>query len=194
MQPRNKISLYDLIITGLMAAVVFVVTMSLSIRIPTPAGQTMIKLANAFMLLAGILFGGWRGGLAAGLGSMFYDFTDPNFVAEAWMTFIRFFLMGFLCGKIAWAGGANGRKPGRNFIAAVAASLFSTVFYLAKGTLVLRLAGSALVPALIGQSTKLAASLINVVIAVALTMALAPMLRRALQTAGLYEKLARVPQ
>ena len=38
-----------IVMIGLMAAVVFVVTMFLSIRIPTPTGTTMIKLANAFV-------------------------------------------------------------------------------------------------------------------------------------------------
>lgn len=47
---------------GLMAAVVFVVTMYLSIRIPTPTGTTMIKLANAFILLCGLLIGPVCGG------------------------------------------------------------------------------------------------------------------------------------
>ena len=63
---KKKITLYDIVAVGLMAAVVFVVTMFLSIRIPTPTGTTMIKLANAFVLLCGLLLGPVRGGLAAG--------------------------------------------------------------------------------------------------------------------------------
>ena len=63
---------------GLMAAVVFVVTMFLSIRIPTPTGTTMIKLANAFVLLCGLLLGPVRGGLAAGIGSMIFDPDDAG--------------------------------------------------------------------------------------------------------------------
>ena len=41
---KKAFSLYDIVMIGLMAAVVFVVTMFLSIRIPTPTGTTMIKL------------------------------------------------------------------------------------------------------------------------------------------------------
>ena len=51
---KKAFSLYDIVMIGLMAAVVFVVTMFLSIRIPTPTGTTMIKLANAFVLLCGL--------------------------------------------------------------------------------------------------------------------------------------------
>ena len=58
---KKAFSLYDIVMIGLMAAVVFVVTMFLSIRIPTPTGTTMIKLANAFVLLCGLLLGPVRG-------------------------------------------------------------------------------------------------------------------------------------
>ncbi len=189
METKKKISLYDIVVTALMAAIVFVVTSFLSVKIPTPAGQTMIKLANAFMLLAGMLFGGWRGGLAAGLGSMFYDFTDPNYVAEAWLTFVRFFLMGAICGGISWAGGAQGRNRARNLLAGVVASVFSTAFYIVKGIAVLMLGGSAFAPALLAQSVKLVSSGINIVIAVVVSMALVPALRRALDAAHVYDKL-----
>ena len=67
---KKAFSLYDIVMIGLMAAVVFVVTMFLSIRIPTPTGTTMIKLANAFVLLCGLLLGPVRGGLAAGIGGV----------------------------------------------------------------------------------------------------------------------------
>lgn len=187
MQAKRKITLYDLVFTALMAAIVFVVTSSLSLRIPTPTGMTMIKLANAFLLLSGILLGG----LAAGLGSMFFDLTAPEFAAEAWITFIRFFLMGWLCGKIAWSHGANGRSAKRNLAACVAASVFSTAFYVAKGTLVLRLAGSALVPALIGQVANLATSLVNSILGIVLALVLAPVLRRAIHAAGVDRMLER---
>ena len=62
---KKAFSLYDIVMIGLMAAVVFVVTMFMSIRIPTPTGTTMIKLANAFVLLCGLLLGPVRGGAAA---------------------------------------------------------------------------------------------------------------------------------
>ena len=64
---KKAFSLYDIVMIGLMEAVVFVVTMFLSIRIPTPTGTTMIKLANAFVLLCGLLLGPVRGGLDAGV-------------------------------------------------------------------------------------------------------------------------------
>ena len=75
---------YDIVIVGVMAAGVFVITSVVKIGpIPTPAGPTQIKLGNAFCLLAGMLFGGIRGGLAAGIGSALFDLTNPAFVSSA---------------------------------------------------------------------------------------------------------------
>ena len=114
---EKAFSLYDIVMIGLMAAVVFVVTMFLSIRIPTPTGTTMIKLANAFVLLCGLLLGPVRGGLAAGIGSMIFDLMTPEYAPEAWITFLRFFLMAWLCGVIAYAGAAAAKKFARNLVA-----------------------------------------------------------------------------
>lgn len=179
MEKNKKISLYDIVAVGLMAAVVFVVTMFLSIRIPTPTGTVMIKLANAFILLAGLLLGGWRGGLAAGLGSMFFDLMTPEYVPEAWITFIRFFLMADLCGAIAHWGGAHAKKWAQNLLACIVAAVFSSVFYAAKNILVLMFGGSAFVPAFTANIPKILTSVPNTLIAVVVAMALLP----ALQTA-----------
>lgn len=109
---NSRFTLYRIVIIGLMAAMVFVCTMFLGIRIPTPTGTTQLKTANAICLLTGLLFGGWTGGLAAGIGSALFDLTYPEWAAGAWLTFIFFFAMGAICGGIAHAGGAAGKiKP-----------------------------------------------------------------------------------
>ena len=69
-EKQRLFSLYDMVVVGVMAAIIFVLTYFVQIPIPTPAGQTMLKSANIFILLAGLLFGGLRGGLAAGIGSI----------------------------------------------------------------------------------------------------------------------------
>lgn len=177
----HKITLYDIVSTGLMAAVVFVVTMFLSIRIPTPTGTTMIKLANAFVLLCGLLLGPVRGGLAAGLGSMFFDLMTPEYVPEAWITFIRFFLMAWLCGVIAHWAGARAKRFGRNTAAALIGAVFSTVFYMFQNIAALMIGGSAFAPAFVSNIPKLLASGPNTVIAVVVSLALLPPLQKAMQ-------------
>ena len=109
---KKAFSLYDIVMIGLMAAVVFVVTMFLSIRIPTPTGTTMIKLANAFVLLCGLLLGPVRGGLAAGIGSMIFDLMTPEYAPEAWIDLpCVSSLIGMGCAAwIAYAGAAAAKK------------------------------------------------------------------------------------
>ena len=148
---KKAFSLYDIVMIGLMAAVVFVVTMFLSIRIPTPTGTTMIKLANAFVLLCGLLLGPVRGGLAAGIGSMIFDLMTPEYAPEAWITFLRFFLMAWLCGVIAYAGAAAAKKFARNLVACLAGAVFSSLLYMLKGIIELMIGGSALVPAFVAN-------------------------------------------
>ena len=116
---NSRFTLYRIVIIGLMAAMVFVCTMFLGIRIPTPTGTTQLKTANAICLLTGLLFGGWTGGLAAGIGSALFDLTYPEWAAGAWLTFIFFFAMGAICGGIAHAGGAAGKNKARNWVAAI---------------------------------------------------------------------------
>lgn len=178
---KNAISLRDLVAVGLMAAVVFIVTLFLSIRIPTPTGTTMIKLANAFVLLCGLLLGPVRGGLAAGFGSMLFDLMTPEYAPEAWITFLRFFLMAYVCGLIAHSAGANAKKHVRNLVACIVAAVFSSVFYMIKGIVTLMIGGSALAPAFVANLPKLLTSPPNVVIAVVVAMALLPALQKAMQ-------------
>ena len=60
---KSRFTLYRVVAIGLMAAMVFVCTMFLGIRIPTPTGTTQLKTANAICLLTGLLFGEANDGL-----------------------------------------------------------------------------------------------------------------------------------
>ena len=124
---------------------------------------------------------------------MFFDLMTPEYVPEAWITFLRFFLMAYICGAIAHAGGAAGRRNGRNLAASIVAALFSSVFYTAKNVIVLMAAGSAFGPAFVANIPKLAASLPNVVIAVAVTAVLTPVLRHALAATNFYRQIGMQP-
>ena len=79
----KKITLYDIVVVGVMAAIIFALTYFVRIEIPTPAGPTNLKLANAFILMSGMVFGGLRGGLAGGIGSMLFDLLNPAYIASA---------------------------------------------------------------------------------------------------------------
>lgn len=188
---KSRFTLYRIVIIGLMAAMVFVCTMFLGIRIPTPTGTTQIKTANAICLLTGLLFGGWTGGLAAGIGSALFDLTYPEWAAGAWLTFIFFFAMGAICGGIAHAGGAAGKNKARNWLAAVCGAVGYWLLYVGKSILVLCLSGSAFSAAFIATTPKMLTGGINAVFAVVVSNLLAALLRPKLEAAGIFETLQK---
>lgn len=186
---KLRFSIYDMAIVGVMAAICFVVTYFIKIEVPTPAGTTMIKLANGFCLLAGVLFGGVRGGLAAGFGSMFYDLLDPKYITDAPLTLIRFFLMAFICGIICWSGGKKGDSFWRNLVGASAGAVFSLVFYFVQSIIKQLLLGQPFDVAVIQCIGKISSSTVNAVVGIIVACLLAPPMKLALKKAGLYRKL-----
>ncbi len=96
---KKTVGIADIVLVGLFSALVFAASW-LQINIPTPLGNTRIHLGNVLCLLSGFMLGALRGGLAAGVGSMLFDFTNPIYIASAPFTLVFKFLMGFLCGLI----------------------------------------------------------------------------------------------
>lgn len=188
---NSRFTLYRIAIIGLMAAMVFVCTMFLGIRIPTPTGTTQLKTANAICLLTGLLFGGWTGGLAAGIGSALFDLTYPEWAAGAWLTFIFFFAMGAICGSIAHAGGAAGKNKARNWVAAICGAVGYWLLYIGKSIVVLCLGGSVFSAAFIATVPKMLTGGINAVFAIVVSNLLAALLRPKLESAGIYEALKK---
>lgn len=188
---NSRFTLYRIVIIGLMAAMVFVCTMFLGIRIPTPTGTTQLKTANAICLLTGLLFGGWTGGLAAGIGSALFDLTYPEWAAGAWLTFIFFFVMGAICGGVAHAGGAAGKNKARNWVAAICGAVGYWLLYIGKSIVVLCLGGSVFSAAFIATVPKMLTGGINAVFAIVVSNLLAALLRPKLESAGIYEALKK---
>lgn len=188
-----------IVTVALMAALVLVFSY-IQIIIPTPLGKTRLHLGNVMCLLAALLFGKTKGGLAAGLGSMFFDLFDPVYLPECWITFIMKFTMAFVCGAVAHSGskplGANdgsgekkSRASARQIIGAVCGALSYVVLYVGKTFVVERLVkGYELETVLVTMTTKGTVSLVNALIAVAASLLLAAALRPALKKAGLADK------
>lgn len=171
---------------GLMTALVFIFTY-LHIDIPTPLSNTMIHLGNVMSLLAALLFGGFRGGLAAGFGSMIYDMLDPRYLPTCWVTFIMKFLMGWVAGKMAEKLGKKGTAG--YALSAACGSLTYVVLYVLKTYIQNRLilgyeAQTVYATMLTKGVTSLANGIIAVVFAVLLNAAIRPTLTEAGIVAG----------
>lgn len=161
-----------------MAALVFAAS-QLSIQIPTAIDGTRIHLGNVMCILSGLLLGGTLGGCAAGIGSMFFDLFNPLYISSAPFTLIFKFFIGFIAGKVAYGGGANGNSLKRNIVGAAGGTLIYIVLYLSKAFITARYVKLlALEPALLDVGTKAITSTINGVIACAVAVPLAAALKK----------------
>ena len=100
MKQNSTISTKKIVITALMAALTgassaFRVTLPIDI-----GGNTSFHLGNIMCALSGLLLGPWYGGLAAGIGSMIYDFFNPLYIAESWITLLTKGAYGLVAGLV----------------------------------------------------------------------------------------------
>ena len=180
-------SVQRLAVFGVMSALVFT-----SSWMQIPIGDvSRVHLGNGFCALTGLLFGPWVGGLASGMGSMLFDFTNPLYIAESWITFLTKFFIGFVAGLIARKG--MGKSPAAqrawDIAAAVAGTLTYVVLYLGKSFIMMYFIERQTLGAVQVQLvTKLLSSLINAGAGVLLAVILAGALRPALKRAGLFRK------
>lgn len=182
---QKKITVKQVAMIGVLSALVFAGSM-IQIPIPTAVDNTRLHLGNVMCLLSGLLLGPVPGGLAAGFGSLFFDLTNPLFIADAPITFLTKFLMAFACGKIAWGGGSSARSFPRNMIAAASGALLYVALYLLKTFLQNYVfLGMELPTVLITMGQKGVVSGINGVIATIAAVPLAAALRAALERAHL---------
>ena len=77
---KEKITIREITLVGLMAAMVYVTSAFLQIPIPTAIGNTRLHMGNVMCQLSGLLLGPVLGGLAAGIGSAFFDLTNPAYI------------------------------------------------------------------------------------------------------------------
>ena len=97
---KKYFTTHNIVLTGVLAAAIFVLTKFISIPIPSPLGKTALSVGNAMCILSALLFGPITGGLAAGIGNALVDLSDPAWAPEFWITFINKFLMAFVAGLI----------------------------------------------------------------------------------------------
>ncbi len=179
---KQKFTVHDMVVVGLMAAIVYAAT-TIRVEIPTPMGKTMIHMATVACLISGLLFGPLRGGLAGGIGSFFFDIFN-GWASSAPFTLVFKFFIGFLAGMIS---GGRRCSPLRTLTASAAGSYAYAVLYLSKDFIRDLLLGAAMETAFADVSVKAVTSLANGTLAVVVATLLAPVLRTALERAGLGE-------
>ena len=98
----KKESFQKLVLTGVFAALSYVVFTFLQIKIPLPGGDaTSIHLGNAVCVLGALILGGLWGGIGGSIGMTIGDLFDPVYVVYAPKTFILKLCIGLITGLIA---------------------------------------------------------------------------------------------
>lgn len=175
--------------TGLMAALSYVVFTFLQIKIPLPGGDaTSIHLGNAVCVLGALLLGGFWGGLGGAIGMTIGDLLDPVYVVYAPKTFLLKLCIGLITGLIAHKIGKITQETNHKKVlltaslAAIGGLLFNVVFDPLVGYLY-KLAILGKPAAELTLAWNVASTSINavtsVIVSVAVYMALRPSLRRA---------------
>ena len=164
---KKYFTVRNIALTGILAAMIFVLTKFVSIPIPSPLGKTALSVGNAICLLAALLFGPLTGGLAAGIGNALVDLSDPAWAAQFWITFINKFLMAFVAGLLMHRVKLGSEKV-RVWLAGLLGALTYCALYITKNILegVFVRGFTWEVTIVETLTTKLPVSLVNGVIAV----------------------------
>ncbi len=180
MKGKKSLTTKKIVLTALMAALVFVGS-ALRLRLPIAVGSTTsFHLGNIFCALSGLLLGPWLGGLAAGLGSAIFDMFDPIYISEAWLTFLMKGLYGLLPGLIFRIGKKEG-SYGKAVLSSAAGAVAYALAYLLKsyikGTYI---KGWEPAAAALDVVAKLPATVFNAVVAIIFAPILFLAIRKAL--------------
>ena len=99
---RTDSKISKIAMTGLFAAMSYVVFTFLQFKITLPGGDaTSIHLGNAVCVLGALLLGGVYGGLGGAIGMTIGDLFDPVYVVYAPKTFILKLCIGLITGFLA---------------------------------------------------------------------------------------------
>lgn len=170
-----------------MMAALVALSSKLEIRIPAIVGFSRFHLGNTLCALSGILLGPWWGGLAAGMGSMFFDLFDPIYITEAPITLFTKGMYGLVAGLVFVKVFKGKSCYGTELVSTLCAAVTYIVLYLAKNFFYnnMLLAGLSADASWIAILEKLPSALFNGVVAVVFAPILGVALNRALKAAHL---------
>ena len=132
--PTNNKAL-DLAITGMLAALVFVATRFINIRLPISINGGLIHLGNVMLFTSAIVFGPKKGAIAGGIGMGLFDIVS-GWLPWAPFTFAIRAAMGFVVGYVANSGDAHGNSPVKNGLGILlSAPILIGGYYLTEGFL-----------------------------------------------------------
>ncbi len=124
---REDVRIYRIALTGLFAALSYIVFTFLQIKITLPGGDaTSIHLGNAVCVLGALLIGGFYGGLGGAIGMTIGDLLDPVYVIYAPKTLVLKLCIGLIAGAVGHGifkiGRISGEENKKKVLGAAAAA------------------------------------------------------------------------
>jgi uncharacterized membrane protein len=134
---------FDMILTAMAIALVFVATLLLNIKLPITANGGLVHLGTAMLFIISMLFGPKKGAVAGAVGMGLFDLVS-GWTLWAPISIIARGLQGYIVGKIAWSNGRNGGSKAFNILAAIVSiPVMIAVYYVGEAIIF----GSFIVPA-----------------------------------------------
>ncbi|WP_341201051.1 ECF transporter S component [Planomicrobium okeanokoites] len=125
-------STFDLILTSMAIALVFVATLLLNIRLPIAANGGLVHLGTAMLFIIAMLFGPKKAALAGAFGMGLFDLVS-GWTAWAPISFIARGLQGYIVGQIAWSASRMGNSKTFNIVGAIASvPVMLAVYYIGE--------------------------------------------------------------
>ena len=113
---RTRSTTFDMILSAMGIALVFVATLLLNIKLPITANGGLVHLGTGMLFIFSILFGPKKGAVAGAFGMGLFDLVS-GWTLWAPISLIARGLQGYVVGKIAWSNGRKGRSTTFNVIA-----------------------------------------------------------------------------
>lgn len=168
---QTKISTKDLVLTGLLTAIVFSATMFINIRLPISINGGLIHMGNIALFLTAFLFGKKKGAIAGAFGMGLFDILS-GWTAWAPFTFVIRGVMGYVIGSISHANNKEGVNALYNIIAIILGGIWMIGGYYLTEVI---LYGNWMTPV-----TSIPGNIVQIVFG-CLSIILAPMLKKAIK-------------
>lgn len=194
-QADSDRKIYKLAMTGLFAALSYVVFTFLQVKITLPGGDaTSIHLGNAVCVLGALVIGGFYGGLGGAIGMTIGDLLDPVYVIYAPKTFLLKLCIGLITGFVAHKLGKINESTDKKHIFrfVTAAAVCGLVFNMIADPLVgyyykILIVGKP--AAQVALAWNITSTSINAVISAIASVAIYMPLRNALKRSGMFGKM-----
>lgn len=192
---KQSNTFYKIPLTGLFAAMSYVVFTFLQVKITLPGGDaTSIHLGNAVCVLGALLLGGFYGGLGGAIGMTIGDLFDPVYVMYAPKTFVLKLCIGLITGLVAHQIGKINKTsdPHRVVFYATLGAVFGLLFNVIFDPLIgyfykLLILGKP--AAQLSLVWNVASTIINAVTSTIVAVMIYIPLRRGLIRSGLFERI-----